>query len=328
MPTFGTGKRPADCKSFATVTRGVLLAAMAMLILIVPATAVKAQEVTGICDRTPEVQTAILAAIGSGTCSTVTDTQLASIVDLSISSYSASSIVSADFAGLTGLTSLRIDGSPQLTTVPANAFSRVATALARLDLENNSISTIDEDAFDGLTNLQDLNISNNNLTTLPADVFDGLTALRTIAVTGNSLTALDADIFDGLTALERLDINYNSLTELDADIFDGLTALERLDINYNSLTELDADIFDGLTALGWLYIGANSLTELDADIFDGLTALESLRINNSLTELDADIFDGLTALGSRLYHRCQQPHGPLDADIFDGLTALESLRHH
>ena len=59
-----------------------------------------------ICGRTQEVQDAILAEIGSETCSTVTHTQLASITSLSITGYSATSLASADFAGLTTLTAL------------------------------------------------------------------------------------------------------------------------------------------------------------------------------------------------------------------------------
>ena len=134
-----------DCNSFATVMRGGPLAAMAMLVLIVPATAVEAsprqQSPRGICARTQEVQDAILAAIRIGTCSTVNDYQLASIVDLSISRYSASSIVSADFANLPGLTRLQIWNSSELTTVPANAFSEVTTSLGQIDLSDNSIET-------------------------------------------------------------------------------------------------------------------------------------------------------------------------------------------
>ena len=42
MPPFWTVKSPAGCNSFATVMRGVLLAAMAMLVLILPGTAVEA----------------------------------------------------------------------------------------------------------------------------------------------------------------------------------------------------------------------------------------------------------------------------------------------
>ena len=144
MPPFSTVKSSVGCKSFATVMRGGPLAAMAMLVLIVPATTVSAsplQQTVGICSRTAEVQAAILAVIGSGTCSTVTDTQLASVTDLSISSYSASSIVSADFANLPGLTSLNIWNSSALTTVPANAFSEVTTSLGQIDLSDNSIET-------------------------------------------------------------------------------------------------------------------------------------------------------------------------------------------
>ena len=112
------------------------------------------------------VQAAILAAIGSGTCSTVNDYQLALIVALSISRYSASSIVPADSAGLTGLRALTIRNSPTLTTVPANAFSQVATALERLDLDDNSLTTLDADIFDGLTDLIQIWLRNNNITAL------------------------------------------------------------------------------------------------------------------------------------------------------------------
>ena len=125
---------------FATVMRGVLLAAMAMLVLIVPATAVEAsprqQTAVDICSRTAEVQAAILAALtGSPTCSTVTDTQLASVTDLFIFSLQLnSSIPPADFAGLTGLTSLTLLFSPALTTVPDDAFADL-TALETLTIQ-------------------------------------------------------------------------------------------------------------------------------------------------------------------------------------------------
>ena len=141
--------------------RGGPLATMAMLVLIVPATTVSAsplqQTVVDICSRTPKVQEAILDYIDFNnpnvtTCSTVTATQLASITTLTVTGYSANSIVPADFAGLTGLTSLSIHASPALNAVPANAFSQV-TNLTSLSLFYNSIRSIPEDAFAGLTAL-------------------------------------------------------------------------------------------------------------------------------------------------------------------------------
>ena len=280
---------------------------------------------TGICSRALAVQTPILAATSRTACADVTTADLASVTTLSVMAYGSTSIDPADFAGLTGLTSLWISASPQLTTVPDNAFAGL-TALTTLNFNVlSSLTTLGEDAFAGLTTLENLNLSVNLLTTLHADIFDGLTALGRLELQDNLLTTLDEDIFDGLTALNSLELNNNrSLAALDADIFDGLTALEYLDLSSTNQTALDADIFDDLTALKTLYLSGNSLTTLDADIFDGLTALETLVLNiNSLTTLDADIFDGLTALDTLALNNNSLT--TLDADIFDGLTALIKL---
>ena len=280
---------------------------------------------TGICSRALAVQTPILAATSRTACADVTTADLASVTTLSVMAYGPTSIDPADFAGLTGLTSLWISASPQLTTVPDNAFAGL-TALTTLNFNVlSSLTTLGEDAFAGLTTLENLNLSVNLLTTLHADIFDGLTALGRLELQDNLLTTLDEDIFDGLTALNSLELNNNrSLAALDADIFDGLTALEYLDLSSTNQTALDADIFDDLTALKTLYLSGNSLTTLDADIFDGLTALETLVLNiNSLTTLDADIFDGLTALDTLALNNNSLT--TLDADIFDGLTALIKL---
>ena len=280
---------------------------------------------TGICSRTAEVQTALLAATSRATCSDVTTADLADVTSLSVSNYSGTILDPADFAGLTGLTSLVFGGSPQLTTVPDNAFAGL-TALTNLDFNSLlTVTMVAEDAFSGLTALETLNLSGNALTTLPEDTFDGLTALRILNLSFNELTSLHADIFDGLTALEEIHLSFSSrLAALDADIFDGLIALHTLELGYTGQTTLDADIFDGLIALRILNLSANDLTTLDADIFDGLTALESLNLNNNLlTTLDAEIFDGLTALLQVFLSANLLT--TLDADIFDGLTALRDI---
>ena len=281
--------------------------------------------VTGICSRALAVQTPILAATSRTACADVTTADLASVTTLSVTAYGSTSIDPADFAGLTGLTSLWINASPQLTTVPDNAFAGL-TALTSLNFNVLfSLTTLGEDAFAGLTTLENLDLSSNLLTTLHADIFDGLTALIRLELQDNLLTTLDEDIFDGLTALTSLDLNFNeSLAALDKDIFGGLTDLEYLDLSYTNQTALDADIFDGLTDLETLALGYNGLTTLDADLFDGLTALRILGLaGNSLTTLDADIFDRLTAMEALALNN--NLFTTLDADLFDGLTALTSL---
>ena len=199
------------------------------------------------------------------------------------------------------------------------------TSLRNLGLTENSLDTLDEDVFDGLTSLSRLGLTGNSLETLDKDIFDGLTSLQFLYLGNNSLDALDEDIFDGLDSLLYLLLNNNNLDTLDKDIFDGLDSLLYLLLNNNSLDALDKDIFDGLTSLQFLYLGNNSLDTLDEDIFDGLAALQRLYINNnSISSLSTDLFDPLDDSLQRLY-LTDNSIASLPADVFDGLTGLLHL---
>ena len=79
---------------------------------------------------------------------------------------------SGDFAGLTGLTLLKLN-THQLTTLPADIFSGLS-ALTELRLQDNQLSTLPTGIFSGLTALTELDLSNNPLTSLPTGIFDDL----------------------------------------------------------------------------------------------------------------------------------------------------------
>ena len=155
----------------------IILAALAVFTLaIAPVNAAPRQQtVDNFCDRTPEVQDAILESVTPyPTCSTITDTQLAAITELVITGYSSASIVPGDFAGLMALTQLDVTRSPLLTTVPANAFSEVTASLTNLFLHRNSISSVHEDAFADLAALKLIHLSYNRIESLHEDLFEGL----------------------------------------------------------------------------------------------------------------------------------------------------------
>ena len=106
-----------------------------------------------VCDRTPQVRDAIVAAVPSvSDCNDVTEAHLAAITGtLSLIGESITALAAGDFAGLTALENLNLRVNP-LTTLPAGVF-------------------------EDLTALELLILADNALTTLPAGVFDGLTAL-------------------------------------------------------------------------------------------------------------------------------------------------------
>ena len=174
--------------------RSIPLATVVIVALLVLTTGSVSAAPVNICFRTPEVRDAILGGLtGSPTCSTVTDTQLASITYLEITGYSSASSVPGDFAGLAGLGTLKIYLSPLLTTVPANAFSEVTAGLGQIDLSDNSIASLHEDTFDGLANLNDLDLLDNSISSFHEDIFDGLAPLQQLFLQLNRLSPLEAN---------------------------------------------------------------------------------------------------------------------------------------
>ena len=121
---------------------------------------------TTLCDRTPQVRDAIVAAVPSvSDCNDVTQTQLA-----------------------TGITSLFLNGQ-SITTLKADDFAGL-TSLVELRLYDNQLSTLPADLFDGLSSLTTLYLNGNQLSSLPEGLFDGLSSLATLYLYGNSVDPL------------------------------------------------------------------------------------------------------------------------------------------
>ena len=187
----------------------------------------------GICGRTPQVRDALVAEIpGVSDCAHVTAAHLAAITGVQfLATEHITALTARDFAGLTSLKNLSLDGN-DLATLPAGVFAGL-TALSSLSIDYNDLTTLRADVFDGLTTLRDLSLTGNDLTTLPDDVFDGLTALEDLYLNENDLATLRADVFHGLTTLRDLSLDGNDLTTLPDDVFDGLIALEDLVLERN-----------------------------------------------------------------------------------------------
>ena len=155
---------------------------------------------TPVCDRTPQVRDAIVAAVPDvNDCNDVTETHLAAIITLDLAQKNIISLKVGDFDGLLALRYIYLNFN-QLTSLPAGVF-------------------------DGLSTLTHLWMASNQFTTLPAGVFDGLSALRYLYLNGNQFTSLPAGVFEGLS-LEYLLLQGNAVDPLPFTV-----SLEKIGVN-------------------------------------------------------------------------------------------------
>ena len=214
-------------------------------------------DVTGICDRTPQVRDAILALLPNvSDCELVTGADLDGITErLALNRQGITALKSGDFAGLSNVAGVDLINNA-LTALPEDIFQGL-DAVRYVKMENNNLAALPEGLFQGLTNLQTVNLDNNDLTALPEGLFDGLSGLTSLSLPDNRVSALPEDIFDGLSNLEVLQMQGNEVAELPGEVFDGLSSLLRLRLNENALQELPAGVFAGLTSLNTLYLSGN-----------------------------------------------------------------------
>ena len=276
-----------------------------------PARVANAQVDQGICDRTPEVQLAIIDWLGDKPCENFTDADLLSLDDFSVEDYpTLISLKSGDFAGMTNILKLRF--------------------------QRNSLEELPADIFDGLDALTDLRIGRNNLTDLPAGIFAGLPNLVTLTADGNYLTSIDSDWFDGFEgggSLERFEFVGNDIASIDADALDGFTALKNFYLSYNKLTSIPAGIFDGNANLRNVSLHFNELTTLPAGLFDRLTAdgqpgpnttvRGMILTNNQFTSFPPNLFDNLHGLGWAFFDYNKLTSLP--SGFMNNKTGLEEL---
>ena len=138
-----------------------------------------------------------------------------------------------------------------------------------LTISGNTVTSLQEGDFAGLTNLGILAITNTLLTTLPVNVFNGLSRLETLSLTHNNLlTSLPENIFQpfrrGVLLGIHLDNNqFGSGPGLPVNLFNGLRNLFRIRLRNNQLTSLPAGFFSRLNSLREVYLSGNNFPQAE-----------------------------------------------------------------
>ena len=174
-----------------------------------------------------------------------------------------------------------------------NAIARLpaglarASALVRLELQDNALAALDGRVVAGWARLEELDVSGNQLAALPSEL--GLLArLRVLRARRNRLAALPAALA-GCSALVELHAGFNAIESLP-EALGALRGLAVLELRNNRLQELPAALC-GLP-LTLLDLSANSLRALPPEL--GLvTTLRSVPLDgNPLRLLRREVWAG------------------------------------
>lgn len=157
-----------------------------------------------------------------------------------------------------------------------------APEITSLELVGNSITSIPDEAFNGLPNLERLDLSKNNITSssIGPKAFKRLKKLKRLNMDGNNLVEMPSGL---PPTLEELKANENNLRALEEDSLSGLNQLVTLELEGNHLSEANVSplTFKPLTSLSYLRLGRNKFRTIP----QGLPAsIEELYLENNQIE--------------------------------------------
>ncbi|XP_019486056.1 PREDICTED: extracellular matrix protein 2 isoform X2 [Hipposideros armiger] len=157
-----------------------------------------------------------------------------------------------------------------------------APHITSLELVGNSITSIPDEAFNGLPNLERLDLSKNNITSsgIGLKAFKLLKKLMHLNMDGNHLVEIPSEL---PSTLEELKINENNLQAIDEESLSGLNQLFTLELEGNNLSEINVNplAFKPLKSLSYLRLGRNKFRIIP----QGLPAsIEELYLENNQIE--------------------------------------------
>ncbi|XP_042222485.1 leucine-rich repeat-containing protein let-4-like, partial [Homarus americanus] len=180
--------------------------------------------------------------------------------------------------------------------ISRGAFRGLENTLVNLNLQDNRLATVPTAALARLTRLKLLDLSGNQITSVPDEAFDGLT-LSTLKLADNELSLSDRS-FAGLeSSLKNLNLKGTSLRSVPPALR-NLPVLAFLDIAQNQIRSLERGALRNLHSLTALNIERNLLQALEVEDFIGINdTLSSLSmLNNLITDFPRDALNTLEEL--------------------------------
>ncbi|NXD93852.1 MXRA5 protein, partial [Chaetorhynchus papuensis] len=180
-----------------------------------------------------------------------------------------------------------------LAAVPA----RISKHVERINFGFNSIQSIYENSFAGLTKLELLMIHGNDIQNIPNGALKDLVSLQVFKISYNKLKAITGQTLQGLSSLMRLHMDHNRIEFIHPNAFNGLTSLRLVHLEGNLLQQLHPNTFSTFMVLDYfklstvrhLYLSENVLRTLPAGMFQGMPLLENLYLHGNPWACDCSL---------------------------------------
>lgn len=184
-----------------------------------------------------------------------------------------------------------------LPTIPDALFVNVS-AVKSIDFQSSAISTINENAFNGLTKLQVLRIVGSpDLTRMQLWTTHNLDNLSQFDLHNNSISKLDENALRRYKNLKHLNLQDNRIDEIPIGFLDLSFNLEILNLAGNLMERIESDTFKALLRLFDLNLAHNQINFIDSYAFTTTTRLKILRLNgNQIKSINSMVFFNLNRL--------------------------------
>jgi Leucine-rich repeat (LRR) protein len=160
--------------------------------------------------------------------------------------------------------------------------------IIKLDLSNNSITTVNRDDLRTLKKVKIIDMSYNKIEIVHADTFEDAGDLEVLNLSYNNISNLSPNIFHSNKKLTNVHLNNNMLQmtrnfRWKEHILES-TSLTYLDVSFCNIASISNETFSGLPNLETLKMNGNPLTQFDVEFINPLKNLKIIHIQfNSST---------------------------------------------
>jgi Leucine-rich repeat (LRR) protein len=167
-----------------------------------------------------------------------------------------------------------------------------------IQMVENKIPKLEADFFANLSGIWSLDVSNNGIKEIVEQAFNGLLDLKDLSLENNGISMIFLKTFWKLKRLEKLDLSNNVIQFLVVGIFQENQELRKLYLNDNHIQILENHIFERNLKLEVIYLNRNRILAIGPKVFSELKIKRVELLKNSC--IDGIIKDG-TRISSFLH---------------------------